>query len=194
MMTFNYIFTNFIIEENLDIDLDKLKIFCYNQRKVNLGREISNYGGWQSKDLLITEEILPLMQSVDTILKNIHRHVGITENIKLDNMWININQKSNFNTSHIHAGSLFSGVFYVSTPKNCGKIVFKNPNPLHTCFISAEDITTYNDFNSSKWSYEPKPNMILIFPSWTEHYVMPNESNEDRISISFNASINKDDR
>ena len=39
---------------------------------------------------------------------------------------------------------------------------------------------------------EPKENMLLYFPGWLEHEVEPNNSNEERISISFNL-IRKED-
>ena len=191
-MKINYVFTNFLVEDQLDLDLSKLKIFCCNEKKSDAGRNISNYGGWQSKNIEIVGELMPMVDAINCMLKKICKHSGLNDNVKIDNLWININQKSNFNTPHIHAESLFSGVFYVSAPDRCGNIVFKNPNPLHSCFISSKDITNYNDFNAGTWFYEPKPNMILIFPSWVEHYVMPNESDEDRISISFNASISED--
>ena len=32
----------------------------------------------------------------------------------------------------------------------------------------------------------PKPNMLLIFPSWLEHKVEANLKNDFRISVSFN--------
>jgi hypothetical protein len=30
---------------------------------------------------------------------------------------------------------------------------------------------------------------MIVFPSYAEHYVEPNLSNEDRISISFNTKL-----
>jgi uncharacterized protein (TIGR02466 family) len=42
-----------------------------------------------------------------------------------------------------------------------------------------------------QWEISPKENNIVLFPSWLEHYVSDNESDEDRISISFNfATLN----
>jgi hypothetical protein len=39
----------------------------------------------------------------------------------------------------------------------------------------------------------PEESKIIIFPSWMSHYVEPNENLEDRISISFNTSIYRED-
>ena len=35
-------------------------------------------------------------------------------------------------------------------------------------------------------SYEAKEGRCIMFPAWLTHCVDPNESNEDRISVSFN--------
>ena len=44
----------------------------------------------------------------------------------------------------------------------------------------------WNRANSEVWSLDSSEDTLLIFPSWLDHYVEPNESDEDRISISFN--------
>ena len=36
---------------------------------------------------------------------------------------------------------------------------------------------------------EPQEDMILFFPSWLEHDVEVNQSNEERISIGFNIFV-----
>ncbi|WP_405000881.1 putative 2OG-Fe(II) oxygenase [Hydrogenovibrio sp.] len=33
----------------------------------------------------------------------------------------------------------------------------------------------------------PKTGQLVLFPNWLEHSVMPNESNETRVSIPMNA-------
>ena len=43
-----------------------------------------------------------------------------------------------------------------------------------------------NPLNSCVWEIEPVENRLLIFPSWLEHQVLPNITQKDRISLSFN--------
>ena len=71
-----------------------------------------------------------------------------------------------------------SGVFYISIPeKNMGDIVFqdifKRSNPL-----------VYGYGPPKK--FEPKQNMLLLFPSDFFHSVEPNQSDKKRISLAFN--------
>ena len=68
-------------------------------------------------------------------------------------------------------------------------VVFKNPNALHENYIRPSDVVEYNGFNSESWRITPAENNLIIFPSWLEHFTNPNESGEDRISISFNIEL-----
>ena len=43
-----------------------------------------------------------------------------------------------------------------------------------------------NYFNSTRATYAGKTGGLYIFPGWLKHSVQGNQSNTDRISISFN--------
>jgi len=105
-------------------------------------------------------------------------------------MWFNVNPKSGFNIPHVHGG-IVSGVYYVASKENSGNIVFKNPASNIVYHCEADFVNSYNEVNSSSWCFSPKPGLLLLFPSWLEHYVHPNLNDEDRISISFNVVVNK---
>ena len=99
--------------------------------------------------------------------------------------WVNINRRGDCNTRHVHfCNNIFlSGVYYVKVPENSGNIKFWDPRGLlhHTL----PEHAFYFDGHEYEWIV-PKSGMLLFFPSWLEHEVEPNESEEDRISISFN--------
>ena len=57
-------------------------------------------------------------------------------------------------------------------------------------WVFDENVTDYNQQNSSFWSFEPQENVLFIFPSFLEHKVEPNmNETEKRISISFNTVL-----
>ena len=129
----------------------------------------SNYGGYQSPNNLQSNSIFfPLIQ----IFNSINTEITGNPNNKITSMWVNISSFGNWNAIHTHAKeslNLLSGIFYLKTPKNSGKILFHNPIDVnHTLEI------------------EPKEGDILFFNSILPHMVAPNQSNEDRISIAFN--------
>ena len=59
MMTLNSWFSNFIAHSYLkEINNKKLEKYCLQLKRTNKGRIISNYGGWQSKDLNLKVPII----------------------------------------------------------------------------------------------------------------------------------------
>tara|TARA_B100000073_G_C23658841_1_gene543664 strand:- start:508 stop:1107 length:600 start_codon:yes stop_codon:yes gene_type:complete len=89
------------------------------------------------------------------------------------------NQKSEI---HNHDNCFFSGILYLQTELNCGKIEFLNMDNKRFDLQRKE----YNIFNSNSWTIEPKNNMLILFPSELYHRVLKNNSNITRISLAFN--------
>jgi len=177
--------------ERLNFDLSLLSNFCFEQQKLSEGRVLSNLGGWQSNDLndenkLIVNLKKTIFQHVDWYSKKFN----MNNSLKLANFWININGYKDCNNTHFHPNNILSGVFYIKVPENSGKIKFHNPasDLIEACLTN--HISQYNTINSACWTFEPEENMLLIFPSFLKHNVLPNMNKEDkRISISFNACI-----
>ena len=138
----------------------------------------SNSGGaWQSRDDLHEDPIFrEFVKNIllKSIASNILKDYGITE-FKLQSMWANVNGKHSFNHHHTHEGYL-SGVFYLRVPQNSGRLVFTNPA------IRSER----HPIRTNNYPIQPQPLACIIFPSWLEHYVETNQSDDTRVSISFN--------
>jgi uncharacterized protein (TIGR02466 family) len=179
--------------EKLNFDTDSLSNLCFELQNKNkdYGRISSNLGGWQSDDLFDAYTI------ISNLRKLIYNHIDIysknfklNKKLKLDNLWININGYKDLNLPHIHPNNILSGVFYVKVPKNSGKIRFENPCLDLMEGVYQNSILEYNSINSATWSLEPDENLLILFPSFLKHSVLPNmNKKEKRISISFNAGI-----
>ncbi len=105
-------------------------------------------------------------------------------------MWVNSNPKGASNSRHTHItytrSLLLSGVYYVKVPENSGRIRFYDPRNIS--MINPPDYEYYHD--SALYNFvQPREDMILFFPSWFEHDVEENQSNEERISIGFNIFV-----
>ena len=179
--------------EKLNFVTDSLSNLCFELQNKNkdYGRISSNLGGWQSDDLFDAYTI------ISNLRKLIYNHIDIysknfklNKKLKLDNLWININGYKDLNLPHIHPNSILSGVFYVKVPKNSGKIRFENPCLDLMESVYQNSIIEYNSINSATWSLEPDENLLILFPSFLKHSVLPNmNKKEKRISISFNTGI-----
>jgi len=155
----------------------------------------SNQGGWPSKDNLHN----------DIHFKNIHDKICEALNafvkqfdydnekyfLNIVNMWSIVNKKYDYNELHSHSNSLWSGVYYVKAPENCGKINLYDPRPQAHCVQHQTKTKELSSLNFTKISFTPSDGKCLIFPGWLQHNVEPNMSNDDRIIISFNVEQSK---
>ena len=181
------IFKQFVVKIKLKEDLKQLINFSFKIEKEQKGRLLSNKGGFQSTDLNKKEPCLESLIKKIELNSNLlfNNYLKIRCNLSLDNIWININRHKDFNIQHTHPFSKLSGVFYIKTPSNSGNLTFVSDSPVEN-FINLSDITEHNAYNSPSWSFEPEENTLYLFPSWLKHYVNPNLSKQERISVSFN--------
>ena len=75
--------------------------------------------------------------------------------------------------------------FILKLLKRCGNIVFLEPKPQSEVLSPPKtDKASIHLAHSVQW--EPVENSLIFFPSWLQHEVQTNNSNEDRVIISFN--------
>ena len=104
-------------------------------------------------------------------------------------MWAIINKKNNLNTVHTLPNNYLSAAYYVKAPKNCGKIKFLNPVEIaKERYPKLEQAT---EFNQNGVEIEPEEGDLLLFPAYLMHGVNRNQTDEDRIVISFNVDISR---
>ena len=161
------------------------KIIQWSQQ--DKGEQKTNAGGWHSTtNMNKKEEYNPLTRELFIMQEEIYQKEKLSRKPVCGNMWANINGPGNFNRPHIHPNSLFSGVYWIKTPQKSGNLMVYDPRP-------GVQMTMPNR-KEGKWSpelwrevhYEPKAGRCIMFPSWLWHEVKSNESNDTRISVSFN--------
>ena len=192
-MKFTQIFSDFFYQNTLNFDTTSLELYLNNVRLNDTGRKFSNYGGYQSNNLENNEYTYLFLSQISNCVKELSDGIGIKRRrLKLHNFWCNFNGPKDFNTLHTHPQSLISGVFYIKTPDNCGNLILKNRNGdliksyFDQWYLKEEQDYELNEITSQIWRIIPEKNNIILFPSWLEHYVEPNNSTEERISIAFN--------
>ena len=102
-------------------------------------------------------------------------------------MWAIINKNEDFNVLHSHTNCYLSAAYYVKAPPNCGKFEIECPNIAK--LNSFPLIEKPNDLNVRIVSIDISEGDLLIFPNYLPHKVAKNQSNDDRIVISFNVGI-----
>jgi uncharacterized protein (TIGR02466 family) len=150
------------------------------------GRIASNVLGWHSQgNLFDLDEVKPFKVLVDQAIAEVATALGYGDvRIRPANCWANVNPKHASNKIHDHANCLLSGVYYVKTPKNCGNLMFYDPRTARTFYKPL--VSNFTAYTADAVAHAAEAGLLLIFPSWLQHGVEPNLSDEDRISISFN--------
>jgi uncharacterized protein (TIGR02466 family) len=136
---------------------------------------------YSSKNNLLLEYGMgALMEGVVKHLNVYTTAVNYIQPVKFKNSWMNFYNNGDFQYPHHHAGSVISGIYYYQTNGRDGRVIFENPNPyldLHL-FPGSHGFT--------KLGIDPKPGRLVLFPSWLRHGVEINNTDHERISISFN--------
>ena len=127
-----------------------------------------------------------LVDELFVMQKEIFREEWLDREPKLGNMWANINYRGGYNKPHVHPNATFSGVYYIKALPNCGKLVCNDPRPGIQTHMPARVKGQPPKHLWREVHLEPKENRVIMFPAWLWHCVEPNESDDIRISVSFN--------
>lgn len=98
--------------------------------------------------------------------------------------WANIKPEGAGHRPHIHPNNYLSGVYYVRTPRQGGRIVFHDPRVQPT--LMAPRVSAENQYNCPRANLPVQAGMLILFPAWLTHSVEENQEDLDRISIAFN--------
>ena len=151
------------------------------------GKKRTNVNGWHSKtDMNQKEEYNVLTKELFAMQYEIYKKEHLSPKPVLGNMWANINYPGGYNRPHLHPNALFSGVYWIKTPSKSGNLMLYDPRPgIQMVMPKRKE----GKLPSQLWRdirYRPRAGTIIMFPAWLWHEVRTNESNDTRISVSFN--------
>lgn len=104
------------------------------------------------------------------------------QNWRFENSWAAVYPKGAYVPHHSHGNVHWSGVYYVQTPEKCGNLIFFDP----------KEYALNNEPNDTKWRGNRRSEILVeagklvIWPGYLKHESMPNQSDTNRIIISFN--------
>ena len=99
--------------------------------------------------------------------------------------WANLNDVGGFNRIHTHPGATWSGTYYVDPgdpPPDA-----EHGTPLHFFDPCQGRANTFLPPQApSSYLLRPEPGLMVLFPSYVPHMVVPHQGGRPRISIAFN--------
>jgi uncharacterized protein (TIGR02466 family) len=98
--------------------------------------------------------------------------------------WVNVNRSGAFNKVHVHPASTWSGTYYVDAG---APLEPDGGAPIHLFDPCTGRSTTFLPGVVPASIYiNPKPGLMVLFPSYVPHMVFPHSGTGTRISIAFN--------
>ena len=180
-------FPTSVFGKDIQLDNNKLAQDIINWSNQDPGVAKTNVKGWHSTtDMASKPEYQPLVNELMIMSKDIFKEEWLDREPVLGNMWANINPKEGSNQPHIHPNSLFSGVYYVKSNPQAGRLKIYDPRPGTQIVMPARKKGQPPKHLWRDANIDPIPGRIIMFPAWLWHSVEPNQSNDIRISVSFN--------
>ena len=100
--------------------------------------------------------------------------------------WLNFNKKNTHHHPHYHPNSILSGVVYLSENSEHTKLQRFISNRKNVIVLPKKELGI---INSESFLIETSYGSCVIFPSTLMHSVLPNTTDEVRITLSFNVFV-----
>lgn len=197
---------NQIIVKNIDEEMSEY------QPKTEERTFTKNECGWQSKLGLENhyESFQKLAGAITSCIGPVLVESGIkveyAQKLKARNLWANVLfGAGGFSEPHIHGSgtTLWSGVYYPksdhedldnfdsndfikgSTFPGSGHLVLRDPAFVNKSLIKIRGNLKNGQYYGASITVIPRESLLVMFPTWLEHYVQPTTDNNKRYSISF---------
>ena len=182
------LFPTIIWQKEIKYNNSKLKSFVNGLMSTNPTITATNAGGWQGESILgsLPIEFIELQIEFDKSVKMICEQIHLPQ-LRLSNLWFNVNRPGNYNILHNHMDSVISGVYYIDVPEEgMGNIEFHRDDDAAYYLPHLENVNNVTMYNKT---YTAKTGRLILFPSWVKHAVTSNLSQKNRISMSFNYGV-----
>jgi len=136
----------------------------------------------------LSSTFMDLEAKITKHVRKYARHLDMDlggKKIEMTDCWVNIMPKQVVHSLHLHPLSFISGTYYVRTPRNASAIKFEDPR-LSKFMAAPPKRSDCRPMNQQHVKYKAEAGKVILFESWLRHEVSANQSEEERISVSFN--------
>ena len=173
----------------LDYDFNKLKEFkkfslhSANNKVANQIQEVFNPA---EPDFYILDKVPEIKKYLTNVVRDLlNTQYGYQDTFVINTSWLTKMVPSAQGQKHDHIGQTFSAVLYFDEYKilSSNLTLFSPLNKINRWGLKnhPENPATWKDYIVT-----PKKNLLIVFPSYLDHQIGWNESQDTRYSLAFN--------
>lgn len=174
-----------MINTLFSVDIASTQVINWKSKKSKLGKAMSNLSFLRRKltnyeTSRFCNDIEELKNTFNTVFKKDMELLLKETNIKkinIKDIWTVAYKKGDYQTIHHHGKAMYTGVLYYDIQGKMDGTYFVSPVP--------NPITA----NTQLAMPEVKEGTLCFFPGYLLHYTNPNQSDKDRIVVSFDFDV-----
>lgn len=160
------------------------KIPCHKENKSGYVDNTIHYNR-RSEDTFVLDN--PLLSNIKAFIESkiytfVKEVMNSNSDMVITQSWINKSGKGESHQEHFHPNSMVSGVWYPVIGEKLPPIQFRNKTQRDVSLQCEKS----NNFNCGIALLPIKMGQLILFPSNLNHSVPTNQSETERISLSFN--------
>lgn len=167
------------------------------RKKEDPGVGRSVVAGWHSRDDVMSWPDLEIGQLRDWIVEAVKDLMLPTTGNPEENAraigtitaWANILRSGGYHRPHTHPGCVWSGVYYIQTGKPDPNHPTSGQLELYDPRTAVEMVQLPIAAFGQPVLIDPKPGMMVVFPSWLRHMVHPFVGKGERVTIAWNMML-----
>ena len=174
----------FLIDDFYNSDITSMKKYISD---LWVNRDYDDRWQTRSANLHKQKEFKEFAELVISTSKDILNELKYdVEDVVITDMWATVLKNEEHHPAHTHSNNFLSGTYYLHSDQGAS-IMFQDPRPAAGVILPRIKETIIA--NASLLSYTSKQNRAIFFPSWLPHFVKPNKSTANRISIAWNIQL-----
>jgi uncharacterized protein (TIGR02466 family) len=174
----------FLIDDFYNSDITAMKKYISD---LWVNRDYDDRWQTRSANLHKQKEFKEFAELVISTSKDILNELKYdVEDVVITDMWATVLKSGEHHPAHTHSNNFLSGTYYLHSDQGAS-IMFQDPRPAAGVILPR--MTEHIMANANLLTYASKQNRAIIFPSWLPHYVKPNKSTANRISIAWNIQL-----
>ena len=152
-----------------------------------LGRDVPDKEvGWQTRnDLHTLDEFGQMVEIIGAASKRVLEMLKVAPApFEITGSWMNIKPRGVGHPLHSHQNNYLSGVYYVKAPEGADSISFHDTRTERRIILPR--LLEETPLTARTMHIPVKTGILIMFPSWLQHTVKENPSEETRVSLAFN--------